>query len=149
MSICPDWTAGISASKPMLLNSILLPICLMMASARSRSKPTYLSSSVNSNGGNVVSEPTRITAGMPPFPEAELDLESPPPHPAASITAEAAPTANRIFNFLPSICFISTNDNLQMNKRNLHENSLQIQKSSPSGVFLHPIRLEYPFPYIT
>ena len=43
------------------LNSIFRPIFLEIASDKSTSKPTYLSPSVNSNGGNVVSEPTRNT----------------------------------------------------------------------------------------
>ena len=43
------------------LNSIFKPNFLAIASDKSTSKPTYLSPSVNSNGGNVVSEPTRNT----------------------------------------------------------------------------------------
>ena len=50
MSISPDWTAGIKASKPMDLNSIFKPNFLAIASDKSTSKPTYLSPSVNSNG---------------------------------------------------------------------------------------------------
>ena len=61
ISISPDWTAGIKASKPMDLNSILKPNFSQLLLDKSTSKPTYLSPSVNLNGGNVVSEPTRNT----------------------------------------------------------------------------------------
>ena len=66
ISILPDCVAGINASNPMLTNSNFKPNRLATSSLKSTSKPIYLLvfSSANSNGGNVVSEPTFNTPAV-------------------------------------------------------------------------------------
>ena len=82
----------------MLLNSIFPPICLITASAKSKSNPTYFSFSTNSNGGNVVSAPTRMTLSL-------LEFELPQPTTPVT-TAAIIPTAKASLHFLP-ICIIN------------------------------------------
>ena len=105
MSISPDWTAGIKASKPMDLNSIFRPNFLAMASDKSTSKPTYLSPSVNSNGGNVVSEPTRNT------PASCVILLFSLPQPANKPIAATATSAMAV-NFL-NLNIVSSSNTIQ------------------------------------